>query len=56
MVDTARESCEAVQGLEMMHQFWIYRLADGRRVLVEADVSDRYDFMTGFGIIRTILS
>ena len=41
---------------DMMDQFWLYTLADGRRVLVEANIRlDRFDLMIGFGVVRAIL-
>ena len=40
----------------MMLQFWVYTLADGRRVLVESGANTaRYDPFIGFGVIRAIL-
>ncbi len=38
-----------------MAQFWLYALDDGRRILVEANVAQRYDPWIGFGIQRGVL-
>jgi len=39
----------------MLTQFWTYTLDDGRRVLVEAGTSPRWDVWIGFGTVRAIL-